>query len=130
MRVRSQSVPSSVPSLFSVSVHKNGRQSALFPLFCVFEAVSPVGSESIHITLYQRGTEGTVGTRRGVNHLPAKIGWERPWNNTEHETRISTADARPPWLPPSYFCAIGFRCHAQGIPKRSNTTLHGPFDLS
>ena len=50
MRVGSQSVPSSVPSLFSVSVHKNGRQSALFPVFRVFEAVSQVGSESIHIT--------------------------------------------------------------------------------
>ena len=38
-----------VPSLFSVSAHKKCRQSALFPLFCVCEAVSQVGSESIHI---------------------------------------------------------------------------------
>jgi hypothetical protein len=42
------------------------------------------GSESIHITFYQLGTEGTVGTRRRASHLPAKIGRERP---VEHGTR-------------------------------------------
>ena len=86
MRACSWSVPSFVPSLFSVSAHKKCLQSALFPLFCVFEAVSQVASDSIHITFYQRGT---VGTRRGVNHLPAKIVWEQPWN-TEHAGREAT----------------------------------------
>jgi hypothetical protein len=51
------------------------------------ETVSQVGGESIHTTIYQRGTEGTVGTRRGVNHLPGKIGWERPWKHMEQGTR-------------------------------------------
>jgi hypothetical protein len=142
MGVRSQSVPSFVPSLFPVSVHKNGRQSALFPVFYVFEAVSQVGSESNHITFYQHGTEGTVGTRRRANHLPAKIGWERPWNtwNTPSAKQRSNAilsqgysvDApcAPRLLPsrramhgrpgcrrplPSYFCAISRRCQGNSV---------------
>ena len=57
-----------------------------------FNALSQARSESIHITFYLRGTVGTVGTRRGVNHLPAKIGWEQTWNtwNTEHAGREAT----------------------------------------
>src|SRR5215469_7240369 len=53
----------------------------------------PYGGARVFPSLfYQRGTEGTVGTRKGVNDLPAKIGWEHPWNtwNTKHARREAT----------------------------------------
>ena len=91
--VRMRFVPCLFPLLFPVcSRSRRTKTPTIGPVPTVLGFLKPSlkwEREYSHHFFYRRGT---VGTPRGVNHLPAKIGWEQTWNtwNTEHAGRKAT----------------------------------------